>query len=200
IRRIQRQLGITALYVTHDQEEALSISDRVVVLSQGRIEQVGTPADIYGNPATLFVAEFIGTMNLVHGAVVPNGAGRVDAAGVLLPVEDAARLPGGREVVVLIRPESIELDTPAADAPQAGALGGRVAAHTFLGAVTRLSVDTAVGPLFADIPSARALSLGVGTAVTLRWDPTAPGLIALPDDEARSPSAEAAVSAHRHTA
>src|SRR6202011_1397691 len=67
IRRIQLQLGITALYVTHDQEEALSVSDQVVVLSQGRIEQVGTPAEIYGEPRTRFVAQFVGTMNRFEG-------------------------------------------------------------------------------------------------------------------------------------
>src|SRR5579864_3693860 len=67
IRRIQLELGITTLYVTHDQEEALSVSDRVVVLSQGKIEQVGSPADIYDNPQTVFVAQFIGTMNRIEG-------------------------------------------------------------------------------------------------------------------------------------
>jgi putative spermidine/putrescine transport system ATP-binding protein len=183
IRRIQLQLGITALYVTHDQEEALSISDRVVVLSQGQIEQVGVPAEIYGNPATLFVAEFIGTMNRVCGSVAPGGAGLVDADGAMLPVEEAARLPAGRRVVVLIRPESIELETQGTDVAPQRPLAGRVTAHTFLGAVTRLSIQTPVASIFADIPTTRALALGIGTAVTLGWDPAAPRLINLADDE-----------------
>jgi putative spermidine/putrescine transport system ATP-binding protein len=184
IRRIQLQLGITALYVTHDQEEALSISDRVVVLSQGQIEQVGVPAEIYGNPATLFVAEFIGTMNRVRGSVAPGGAGLVDADGAMLPVEEAARLPAGRRVVVLIRPESIELETQGTDVAPQRPLAGRVTAHTFLGAVTRLSIQTTpVASIFADIPTTRALALSIGTAVTLGWDPAAPRLINLADDE-----------------
>src|SRR5262249_56456425 len=66
IRAIQRQLGITTIYVTHDQEEALSISDRIVVMSKGRMEQVGTPLDIYNTPETPFVASFVGTLNLLH--------------------------------------------------------------------------------------------------------------------------------------
>jgi len=176
-------LGITALYVTHDQEEALSISDRVVVLSQGQIEQVGVPAEIYGNPATLFVAEFIGTMNRVCGSVAPGGAGLVDADGAMLPVEEAAQLPAGRRVVVLIRPESIELETQGTDVAPQRPLAGRVTAHTFLGAVTRLSIQTPVASIFADIPTTRALALGIGTAVTLGWDPAAPRLINLADDE-----------------
>ena len=76
IRRIQLELGITTLYVTHDQEEALSISDRVAVLYSGRIEQIGSPAEMYGSPATPFVAEFIGTMNRLEATVVDAAVGR----------------------------------------------------------------------------------------------------------------------------
>jgi putative spermidine/putrescine transport system ATP-binding protein len=194
IRRIQLQLGITALYVTHDQEEALSISDRVVVLSQGQIEQVGIPAEIYGNPATLFVAEFIGTMNRVRGRVAPGGSGLVDAGGAMLPVEEAAQLPDGRGVVVLIRPESIELETQGTDVAPHRPLAGKVTAHTFLGAITRLSIETPVGPIFADIPTARALTLGIGTAITLGWDPAALRLITLSDDESGPTVEESAAS------
>ena len=78
IRRIQTRLAITTIYVTHDQEEALSISDRVAVLSHGRIEQIGTPAEIYGSPATPFVAEFVGTMNRIESTVADPETGRVD--------------------------------------------------------------------------------------------------------------------------
>ncbi len=81
IRAIQRQLGITTVYVTHDQEEALSLSDRVVVMSEGRIEQIGTPFEIYNFPATPFVASFVGTLNLVAAGVVDAGAGRLSVDG-----------------------------------------------------------------------------------------------------------------------
>ena len=81
IRAIQRQLGITTVYVTHDQEEALSLSDRVVVMSEGRIEQIGTPSEIYNFPATTFVASFVGTLNLVSAGVIDGGSGRLSIDG-----------------------------------------------------------------------------------------------------------------------
>src|SRR5204862_2969389 len=81
IRTIQRQLGITTVYVTHDQEEALSLSDRVVVMSEGRIEQIGAPADIYNFPATPFVASFVGTLNLLAAKVINGGEGRLSIDG-----------------------------------------------------------------------------------------------------------------------
>src|SRR5438046_7253828 len=84
IRRIQTQLGITTIYVTHDQEEALSVSDRVAVMYGGRIEQVGTPAEMYGSPATPFVAEFIGTMNRLEATI--EAGGEVDYGGRRLRV------------------------------------------------------------------------------------------------------------------
>ena len=86
IRRIQTRLEITTIYVTHDQEEALSISDRVAVISHGRIEQVGKPAEIYGAPATPFVAEFVGTMNRIESTVADTEAGRVDYDGARWPL------------------------------------------------------------------------------------------------------------------
>ena len=84
IRRIQLELGITTLYVTHDQEEALSVSDRVAVMYGGRIEQIGTPAEMYGAPATPFVAEFIGTMNRLEATIVDGASGRIDDSGAVL--------------------------------------------------------------------------------------------------------------------
>ena len=108
IRRIQTRLGITTIYVTHDQEEALSISDRVAVMSQGRIEQIASPAEIYGAPATPFVAEFVGTMNRIQATVSDPESGELDVAGTAVVV-DAAR---GRRVVsavlLLVRPETVE--------------------------------------------------------------------------------------------
>jgi ABC-type Fe3+/spermidine/putrescine transport system ATPase subunit len=118
----------------------------------------------------------------------------VDADGAMLPVEEAAQLPAGRRVVVLIRPESIELETQGADVAPHRPLAGHVTAHTFLGAITRLSIETPVGPIFADIPTARALTLGIGTAITLGWDPAALRLITLSDEESGSTIEERAAS------
>ena len=99
IRRIQLELGITTIYVTHDQEEALSISDRVAVMYGGKIEQVGAPAEMYGNPATPFVAEFIGTMNRLVATVADDGA--IDYNGLALRVDAARGLPRGERVLCL---------------------------------------------------------------------------------------------------
>src|SRR3954464_15636922 len=106
IRRIQLELGITTLYVTHDQEEALSVSDHVAVMYGGRVEEVGSPAEMYSAPATPFVAEFIGTMNRLEGTVVDGG---VEHAGITLQVEAAHGRPAGERVLVLIRPETVEV-------------------------------------------------------------------------------------------
>ena len=107
IRRIQSRLGITTIYVTHDQEEALSISDRVAVLSQGRIEQIGPPGEIYDAPATPFVAEFVGTMNRLEGTVEDDGV--VAYGGGRLAIAAARGRAKGDRVLVLVRPETVEL-------------------------------------------------------------------------------------------
>src|SRR5437879_10697194 len=103
IRRIQLELGITTLYVTHDQEEALSVSDHVAVMYGGRIEQMGSPAEMYSAPATPFVAEFIGTMNRLEGTVVDGG---VEHAGTTLRIAEAQNRSRGERVLVLVRPEA----------------------------------------------------------------------------------------------
>src|SRR5689334_18077636 len=112
IRRIQLELGITTLYVTHDQEEALSVSDHVAVMYGGRIEQMGSPAEMYSAPATPFVAEFIGTMNRLEGTVVEGG---VDHAGTMLHIEAARDRSRGERVLVLVRPETVEVDPASAN-------------------------------------------------------------------------------------
>jgi putative spermidine/putrescine transport system ATP-binding protein len=182
IRRIQLQLGITALYVTHDQEEALSVSDQVVVLSQGRIEQVGTPAEIYGEPRTRFVAQFVGTMNRFEGKIAAGRRGFVEMDGALLPASVAERWPAGEKVLLLIRPEAIELkELPDGATLPEGTIEGKVVARTFLGPVTRLTVDAAVGELIVDVGSARALALADGARVGLTWEPASPRIIGLSD-------------------
>jgi putative spermidine/putrescine transport system ATP-binding protein len=137
IRSIQRQLGITTVYVTHDQEEALSLSDRVVVMSQGRMEQVGTPFEIYNFPSTAFVASFVGTLNVLTGSVVDAGRGELTIAGqpvrVARPFEGAA----GREVRVALRPEMVSLGT---GGDGENRLTGKVVDVSFLGSIVRIRV------------------------------------------------------------
>jgi len=188
IRRIQTRLGITTLFVTHDQEEALSVSDRVVVLSQGRIEQVGAPAEIYGDPRTVFVAQFIGTMNRITGTVPATGQGVIEARGPLGRAARAHAWRAGAAALLLIRPESIAVEplVGGATAPEGG-LVGTVRVRTFQGPVTRLTVESAVGELKVDLASAEALSLSDGDRVALTWDPAAPRVID-PSDGNRAPT------------
>ena len=173
IKRIQTQLGITTLYVTHDQEEALSVSDRVVVMSEGRLEQVGVPADIYRNPRTPFVAEFVGTMNRFDGRVEGPDAVAIGSTGTRIPVLEPHGRGVGEPVLVLIRPESVGLEElPNGAAPAGGLMEATVLLHTFLGAVTRMGLESPVGTLIADLPSVRALTLSPGTRVGIRIDPS----------------------------
>ena len=151
IRRIQRELGITTLYVTHDQEEALAVSDRVAVMERGRVEQVGTPWEVYAEPRTAFVAQFVGLSNAVEGTVVARDGRRVtvDAGGLRL--EGDTDLPDPR-LLAVFRPEAVQLHAagPAPAGPSGGE--GRLAGAEFLGAVLRCGIRTAAGTLIlADV-------------------------------------------------
>ncbi len=113
IRKLQKEVGVTTLFVTHDQDEALTMADRVVVLNEGRIEQIGTPADIYDRPQTRFVADFIGTSNFISGRVTGAGAGPATftaASGLRLALDGVAQDAGAG--VLAIRPEKIEFTDP----------------------------------------------------------------------------------------
>jgi putative spermidine/putrescine transport system ATP-binding protein len=139
IRDIQRSLGITTVYVTHDQEEALSLSDRVVVMSQGRIEQIGTPFEIYNFPATAFVASFVGTLNLVEAKVVDASSGRLSLAGQEIRTAKAITTArSGDTVTLAVRPEGMDLG-PAAEGENH--LRATVSDINFLGSVVRLRLS-----------------------------------------------------------
>jgi putative spermidine/putrescine transport system ATP-binding protein len=154
LKAIQRQVGITFVYVTHDQQEALTMSDRVAVFNEGRIEQIGTPIAIYERPATAFVAGFVGVSNLLGG--------------------ELARAATGSARPVSIRPEKIELLAPGAVVdPEHSALDGTVRSVEFLGATIRYGIAVAGGEVtvieqnrHADPATAYAR---VGRAVRLAW-------------------------------
>jgi putative spermidine/putrescine transport system ATP-binding protein len=136
IRTLQRELGITSIFVTHDQEEALSISDRVVVLNEGRVEQIGTPSAVYNFPRTRFVASFVGTLNLLSGVVVNAATGQISLDGQQLATSHAITgMAAGQIQALAIRPEAIVLE-----APQAGrnSLLATVEDVNFLGAIVRI--------------------------------------------------------------
>ena len=137
IRSIQRQLGITTVYVTHDQEEALSLSDRVVVMSEGRIEQVGTPFEIYNFPATPFVASFVGTLNVLPASIVDAGRGDLTVAGQAVRI--ARKFDGGfgKSVNIALRPEMVKLGT---GPDGSNRVQGKVIDVSFLGSIVRIRV------------------------------------------------------------
>jgi putative spermidine/putrescine transport system ATP-binding protein len=172
IRAIQRQLGITTVYVTHDQEEALSLSDRVVVMSEGRIEQIGTPAEIYNFPATSFVASFVGTLNLLTARVVDPAEGRLSIEGQEIRTATPVRAQRDATVSVALRPEGIVLGEGREGANK---LRGPIDDVSFLGSIVRIrlrlgenvtvALDTFNDPRF--VPPA------VGDTVTVSFLPEA---------------------------
>ena len=113
IRALQRKLGITTIFVTHDQEEALSISDRIVVMNAGAIEQVGSPSEIYDRPRTRFVASFVGTLNTLQGVVVDPAEGAVRVGAALLRARAHRRGKRGETPSLALRPEVLRLGLPA---------------------------------------------------------------------------------------
>jgi putative spermidine/putrescine transport system ATP-binding protein len=156
LRAIVERLGTTTVFVTHDQEEALSLSDRVAVMHQGRILQVGTPMEVYFRPATTFVADFIGTSNRVLGRV--DDVGRVWVNGDALDLAIPPHLAGHERLLCCIRPEHIGIVRPGSAAGLRGTLVGR----TFLGQMVRAVVEVSgAGPLLADIPAEAWIRLDV---------------------------------------
>jgi putative spermidine/putrescine transport system ATP-binding protein len=166
IRRIQLEVGITTLFVTHDQEEALAIADRVGVMREGHLEQLAPPIEVYSRPATSFVAEFVGLSNRLSGTV---RGGDVIVRGCTLPLVERATPDG--EVVALVRPEAVTLASHAS--PESGPLVGTVIAVTFLGATSRVTVDLGDTSIMAQLQTSDATELSAGSrvALTIRPDP-----------------------------
>ena len=171
IRRIQSELAITTVYVTHDQEEALSISDKVVVMNRGVIEQIGAPEEIYRTPQTHFVATFIGTANQFFGKV--SGRDTVICNHFTLLADGLNGFADGQRVVVLVRPETIHVEP---DQPQHGgwnSIPGEVETITFHGAVTRLGVNLHGQRVVADITVANTKPISLNQKIWLLFPPDA---------------------------
>jgi putative spermidine/putrescine transport system ATP-binding protein len=169
IRRVQLEVGITTLFVTHDQEEALAIADRVGVMNKGRLEQLGPPTAIYSRPATPFVAEFVGLTNRLAGTVKD---GVVEVRGVRIPLVKPDTTDG--PATALVRPEAVSLST---DGDSAGPLSGTVVTVAFLGATSRVTVDLGDAIVLAQMSTADASAHPTGTRVRLNVRPD-PVLIA----------------------
>ncbi len=156
IRSVQLRLGTTTLFVTHDQEEALSMSDRVGVMRDGRLEQIAPPDELYAHPATAFVAEFVGTMNRIPAVLSVTGA---KVLGRIVQVHDRGGRPTGENVIALVRPEGLAI-------AKADTGGGIVTGKTFLGSVSRVLVLLSDAfSVSVDLPSIAASSLGIGDSV-----------------------------------
>jgi len=163
IRAIQKQTGITTIYVTHDQEEALSLSDRIVVMQSGKIEQVGTPFEIYNRPATPFVASFIGNLNILEATVVDAGLGLLSVEGQ--KVFTAGPVAGGPAVKLSLRPEMLSLES---GAPEANSLAGTLDSVVFLGSIVRLGIGVGTREIFLDRFNAPHLALpAIGSRVSV---------------------------------
>ncbi|RAQ98484.1 ABC transporter ATP-binding protein [Thermogemmatispora tikiterensis] len=196
IRRIQQQLGMTVIYVTHDQEEALAISGRIAVMARGRLEQLGTPEEIYRRPRTVFVAGFVGASTRLSARLERAVEGRCRLDGILLRVPPQPELSDGSAVLLVVRPELVtlcqlnEASGAAADGGgqrqgQENVLLGTVELRTFLGAVTRFRVRAAGGQLFTvDLPGLQAGTLVPGQRVRLSFPPEA--CLVLPLEETGS--------------
>jgi putative spermidine/putrescine transport system ATP-binding protein len=163
LRRIQQTVGTTTIMVTHDQGEALSISDRVVVMEHGKMTQADVPSAVYDHPATEFISSFIGKMNTIAGTARKLG---IEASGVILPAKDCSAAEG-EPAVLSLRPERITI-LPVGS----GHLHGVVGSRFFFGSHWLYNIDTAVGPIIVSWPNSDgALPASEGQPVGLSWQP-----------------------------
>jgi iron(III) transport system ATP-binding protein len=163
IRDLQKRLGLSVVYVTHDQQEALAVSDLVCVMRAGRIAQMGTPTELYEDPADAFIADFMGEANVLQGEVL--GPGRIALGGVELATAMRDHPPGPAQIAV--RPEAVTL------LPEGEGLPGRIARAAFLGQTREYEVETAAGTLFVVAPAATH-AFGPGAAVGCRLERVIP--------------------------
>jgi ABC-type Fe3+/spermidine/putrescine transport system ATPase subunit len=176
IKRLQRRLDVAAVYVTHDQEEALSMSDRVIVMEGGRIQQTGTPKELYRSPVNHFVADFVGRATFIDVVRGKTGSGWMTPDGAPIDVDESA-FNGGAAYQAMLRPEGIEI-LESSDAAEPGrSLPGVISDSHYLGAYTEYLVDA--GGAKVKVHSKR--DFDIGSPVMLRFSPDNCRLVALPD-------------------
>jgi spermidine/putrescine transport system ATP-binding protein len=175
LKRIQHDLGTTFVYVTHDQEEALAMSDRIAVMNGGRVEQTGSPREIYERPQTAFVADFIGSLNAldlrIDELVGVNAVMRLgEAERIVVPIGSGHRL--GETLRIAVRPERVRIEPAGSPMLDGGSrLEGEIDEIVFLGMYTQFHVDTPAGPLVSHRLADESLaSLEAGSRVALSWD------------------------------
>jgi spermidine/putrescine transport system ATP-binding protein len=182
LKRVQTEVGITFVYVTHDQEEALTMSDRIAVMHGGRVEQLGTPEELYERPSTRFVADFIGTTNLISGtveAVDSQGALIRLATGEQCIVAGGSSLPIGRTVELSIRPESVGLRKSNGTAH---GIAGAVEQVAYLGSTVQYQVRSNGGLTITAVAPKAGQRWEVGSAVDVAWPPSEALVLAGPSD------------------
>ena len=166
LKRIQAEVGITFVYVTHDQEEALTMSDRIAVMHAGKVEQLGTPEELYERPTTRFVADFIGSTNLLRGRIEPDGRVRLSSGDLAQVAHDG--LAAGAEVELSVRPEAISLVPPGAE----GAIDATVEQVAYLGSTISYQLRTAGGLDLTVLSPKTGIRLPVGSDVAVTWPPS----------------------------
>ncbi|CUW89567.1 ABC transporter ATP-binding protein [Rhizobium pusense] len=167
IRQIQQKLGITTIFVTHDQEEALSISDRIVVMNAGRADQIGSPFDIYNTPATRFVASFVGTLNLIDAIVADSSSNTIQVGEQQITLQKPVNAANGEKITLALRPEAGSLGS---DAKGDVAISGTVTSSQFLGSVIRTRLDLGGSTLSFDMFNDPGTAPpAVGEQVTLKF-------------------------------
>jgi ABC-type Fe3+/spermidine/putrescine transport system ATPase subunit len=180
LRRLHKQIGGTFIFVTHDQGEAISMSDRLAVMSKGRIQQIGTPREVYERPSNRFVAEFMGHSNFYEGTVSrrgPDGVGEVSINGCAFPCRIGTGLSVGSEVFVALRYERVEVGP--GGVPGTG-LEGTLIEENYFGPTVQRTVDLgALGTIIADTANnGREAAMGVGSRVSVRWSIDSPTVLA----------------------
>jgi len=193
IKRIHREVGITFVYVTHDQEEALVLSDRIAIFNEGRIEQIGSPDELYERPRTIFVAEFVGESNLFIGPVVVDKHGdRWIACGEdRIPMPQGAAADIAVEQAIMIRPERLTVQLSGHRDPRTATVGGRIRQIVYLGPTRRIEVEMTNGrTLIAREVAAQRCRLSEGDDVCVTWD--AQESVVLGDHRTAEPLAEGA--------
>jgi len=163
IKRLHRETGATIIFVTHDQEEALALADRICLMNDGQIEQLGTPEDIYERPRNTFVADFIGASNVMHGLIAPGGGLRTDDG--VLPLPDGCTAPVDGKGALVVRPEKLVLCDP-----DEAFVSGQVEESIYAGSETRLLVRLASGTLMTVRRRAGLAPVAIGESVSITWD------------------------------
>lgn len=169
LKALQRRLGITFIYVTHDQEEALTMSDRIAVMNRGRLEQVGTPEEVYNHPETKFVADFIGESNIIEGYIENMTDDSIEVtmeSGKAIIHETGYRM---EEMVYLcIRPENLKIST---EEKEGFRFRGQVKEHIFIGSTNKTMIEMPNGQMLKSVTPAEDELIPVGTAVNVFWNP-----------------------------